>query len=324
MPAKFSVAPMMGCTDRHCRILFRLLSDNVMLYSEMVTTGALLHGDAQRFLQHDKDMPCGVQLGGSNPVDLAQSSRLVEQSGYQEVNLNCGCPSDRVQQGGIGACLMDSPELVADCFRAMSESVSIPVTIKTRIGIDDHDSFEFFQNFIQHQYDAGCREFHIHARKAILTGLSPKENREVPPLHYDYVTRIRDAYPDCYFALNGGIKDAASAHALLDDHAGVMLGRAPYSNPYLLAELEHRIFDTPLPDRASIVAAYRHYMETEVSSGTHIKHMLRHLLGLFSGLPGARAFRRELSTGMFRDDAHLDLLDSALTHIPNPSLEATA
>ena len=312
MRARFSIAPMMGCTDRHCRMLFRLLSANVMLYSEMLTTGALLHGETKRLLQHNDDAPCGLQLGGSNPKDLAAAARLVEAAGYQEVNLNCGCPSDRVQQGGIGACLMGSPELVAECYKAMSEAVSIPVSIKTRIGIDDQDNFDFFQKFITHQHEAGCRLFHIHARKAVLDGLSPKENREIPPLHYDYVTQIQQLFPDSYFALNGGIKNVQSAMELLEQHAGVMLGRAPYSNPYMIAELEYRITGIQPPERMTVVQQYREYMAEEQESGTHVKHMLKHLLGLFAGESGARAFRRHLSTHMYREDADLRILDDAL------------
>ena len=312
MLSKISVAPMMACTDRHCRYLFRLLSPNTMLYSEMITTGALIHGNRSLLLDHHLDAPTGVQLGGSDPAQLAQAAQMVEQAGYQEVNLNCGCPSDRVQQGGIGACLMASPELVADCYVAMNEAVSIPVTIKSRIGIDDQDDYAFFEIFIEHLYRAGCRDFQIHARKAILTGLSPRENRDIPPLNYDFVRQIIEDFPEAEFVLNGGIKTVQAVTSLLTEFPGVMLGRAPYGNPYMLAEIDHLIFDTALPTRLDIAVQYQQYMEQQIPAGTHIQHMLRHLSGLYTGLPGARAFRRCLSTTMYSDDADTRVLDRAL------------
>lgn len=315
MQRTLCVAPMMGCTDRHCRFLFRQLSPNALLYSEMLTSSALIHGDTNRLLQHVGDEPAVLQLGGSDPSDLAEAARLVQMAGYQEVNLNCGCPSDRVQQGGIGACLMGEPELVADCYRAMSEAVSIPVTIKSRIGIDDHEDYDFFRSFIATIHDAGCREFQIHARNAILSGLSPKENREIPPLKYDYVQRIQADFPDSEFVLNGGIKTVEEAMIQLEIFPGVMLGRAPYSNPYLLAELDARIFKSQPSDRLTVLKQYRTYMAEQQSLGVHIKHMAKHLLGLFTGLPGARAFRRHLSTYMYQDDADLRVLDDAVEYV---------
>lgn len=315
MQRTLCVAPMMGCTDRHCRFLFRQLSPNALLYSEMLTSSALLHGDTDRLLEHAGDEPAALQLGGSNPGELARAAKLVEQAGYQEVNLNCGCPSDRVQQGGIGACLMGEPALVADSYRAMSEAVSIPVTIKSRIGIDDQDSYDFFRDFIRHIHDAGCRHFQVHARKAVLSGLSPKENREIPALKYDYVRQIQQEFPDTEFVLNGGITTIEQVNELLQEFPGVMLGRAPYNNPYLLAELETRIFKSQLVDRYAALAGYRSYMEEQEASGVHIKHMAKHLLGLFTGLPGARAFRRHLSTHMFQDDARVSVVDDAVAFI---------
>ena len=306
---------MMGCTDRHCRFLFRLLSPNAMLYSEMLTTGALIHGNFEQFLAHQSDAPAAVQLGGSDPAQLARSARMVEEAGYQEVNLNCGCPSDRVQQGGIGACLMGEPALVAQCYEAMAESVSIPVTIKTRIGIDDQDSYEFFEAFIHELYRSGCRHFQIHARKAILQGLSPKENREIPPLNYDFVRRIQIDFSDAEFVINGGIKTVQEVQELLQEFPGVMLGRAPYSNPYLLAELDQQVFGTTPITRAKVFDQYRNYMREQMRNGVHIKHMAKHLLGLYTGLPGARAFRRHLSTHMYTEDAGLSVMDDAVKFV---------
>ena len=300
---KISVAPMMGCTDRHCRVLLRALSPSCMLYSEMITTSALIRGDKQRLLMHSNDSPCAVQLGGSDPKSLSIAAKMIEDAGYQEVNLNCGCPSDRVRQAGIGACLMAEPELVAECYSAMASSVSIPVTIKSRIGIDDQDSFEFFADFITKNYEAGCRIFHIHARKAMLKGLSPKENREIPPLKYDYVNQIARQFSDAAFSLNGGIKNIGSTLALLEQFDGVMLGRAPYANPYLLNELDQAIYKTQPVNRFEVMYEYFDYACQEHTAGTHIKHLAKHLLGLFTGLNGARAFRRHLSTNMFDDRA---------------------
>lgn len=306
------VAPMMGCTDRHCRTLLRLLSPHGLLYTEMVTTGALIHGDAPRFLAHEDDAPCALQLGGSDPAALAASARLGEAAGYQEINLNVGCPSDRVQQGGIGACLMGEAELVADCVRAMRDAVSIPVTVKSRIGIDDHDSYGFFSHFVETVASADCDVFIVHARKAILSGLSPKENREIPPLKYDYVRQIRSDFPELTFVINGGIKTKDAALALADEFDGVMLGRAPYSDPWLMAELDHAIYGTDLQDRLDVLDTYRDYIKSRMAQGEPFKVMARHLLGYFTGLPGARAFRRELSGSMFTDNAGIDVLDHAL------------
>lgn len=303
---------MMGCTDRHCRYLFRLLSPNSLLYSEMLTTGALIHGPRDQLLAHREDTPAVLQLGGSNPEELARCAVYIEEAGYQEVNLNCGCPSDRVQQGGIGACLMAQPDVVAECFTAMNEATTLPVSIKSRIGIDDQDSFEFFEAFIKPIYEAGCRQFVVHARKAVLDGLSPKENREIPPLHYEFVSRIQTMFPDATFVLNGGISTVNEVMVLLDEFPGVMLGRAPYSAPYLLAELDHAIFGTALPDRMEVISAYRRYMVEEMDAGTHLKHMAKHLFGLFPGYPGARAYRRHLSTYMNAADADISVLDGAI------------
>ncbi|MEC7370069.1 MAG: tRNA dihydrouridine(20/20a) synthase DusA [Pseudomonadota bacterium] len=321
---KLSVAPMMGCTDRHFRYLLRLISPHAILYSEMVTTGALIHGQTTDFLLHQADEPVAMQLGGSDPDKLAICSRLCEQAGYQEVNLNVGCPSDRVQTGGIGACLMATPDLVADCFQAMQGSVSIPVTIKSRIGIDDLDSYEHFRDFIGTLYSAGCRTFIVHARKAILSGLSPKDNREIPPLKYAFVYQILKEYPDAEFILNGGIKTAEQAVDELSRVSGIMMGRTIYQNPFLLAEIESRIYTTALPDRQTIIEQYRKYMADQLSQGARLKYMTRHLLGLYLGQPGARAYRRFLSENMFSETAGIGVFDQARQYIPSPANERTS
>jgi tRNA-dihydrouridine synthase A len=285
----------------------------------MIVSGALIHGDAAHFLAHRQDEPAAVQLGGSNPQDLSACAVQIEDAGYQEINLNVGCPSDRVQQGGIGACLMAEPELVADCVSAMQSGVSIPVTVKCRIGIDDKDSYDFFENFIRVVHEAGCRTFIVHARKAVLSGFSPKDNREIPPLKYDYVYDIQAALPDTVFILNGGLKTGSQVREQLEIVKGVMLGRAVYSNPYLLAELENQVFATPMPERKLVAAMYRDYMNEKMKSGTHLKHMVKHMLGLFAGIPGARAYRRYLSENMFREHAGIEVLDKALELVQNHS-----
>lgn len=309
---RLSVAPMMGCTDRHCRHLLRLIARRPLLYSEMITTGALLHGDAAQHLAHRDDAPSAFQLGGSDPRALAACARLVADAGYDEVNLNCGCPSDKVQEGGIGACLMAQPELVADCFAAMQEAAPIPVTVKSRIGIDQQDSYDFFARFVHCLYAAGCRVFIVHARAAILSGMSPKDNREIPPLRYGYVARMQAELPDATLVLNGGIKTCGQALALLGAHRGVMLGRAPYAQPMLLAELAQALDGGgPAPSPFDVFARYREYMAEELEAGTPLRQMAKHLFGLFAGLPGARAFRRHLSERMHSPGAGLATLDEA-------------
>ena len=312
---RLSLAPMMGITDRHCRYLFRLLAPNTLLYTEMIVTGALLRGDAEHHLQHEDDAPCALQLGGSNPDDLAAAAKLVQGAGYQEVNLNCGCPSDRVQIGGIGACLMASPDLVADCYKAMIDAVQIPVTVKSRIGIDKQDSYDFFAHFISALHEAGCQHFIVHARAAWLQGLSPRENRELPPLHYDYVTRAKAEFPDATFILNGGIKTLEQATRLLAEHDGIMLGRAPGANPWLMAELEASLFNTTLPERDEIFLRYRDHVQQELSKGAPLRHPAKPLLGLYAGLPGARAFRQALSEGIQDSGASVKVLDDARARV---------
>ena len=289
---------MLDWTDRHCRYLLRQISQHTLLYTEMVTTGAILHGNRERFLGFDhREHPVALQLGGSEPRTLAECSRIGEQAGYDEINLNVGCPSDRVQSGRFGACLMAEPALVADCIGAMKAAVSVPVTVKTRIGIDNRDSYDELAHFIACVRQAGCETFIIHARKAYLQGLSPKENRTVPPLNYDYAYRLKRQYPDLNIVINGGITDldAAERHLLKVD--GVMLGRSAYHNPYLLAEVDRRLFQDqhPVPTREEVVERMLPYIERELKRGSPLKHITRHMLGLFQGVPGARHWRRHLS-----------------------------
>jgi len=307
-----SVAPMMGCTDRHCRALLRLISPNALLFSEMIVTGALIHGDAQHFLRHGNDEPCVLQLGGSDPAALRQCAVLVEDAGYQEINLNVGCPSDRVQYGGIGACLMAEPRLVAESLNEMQQQVDIPVSLKCRIGIDDQDSYEFFRNFIEVVSESGCKIFYIHARIAILDGLSPKENREIPPLKYDYIYRIKDEFPALNFYINGGIKTEIEVIEQLEKVDGVMLGRAPYHDPYLLAALERSVYGTISPSRLDIVSQYLEYGRNTLRPGEHPKHIIKHLMGLFLGCTGAKRFRRYLSDHMFDESCSFDIVNDAL------------
>jgi len=322
-PHRFCVAPMLDWTDRHERYFLRLLSRHARLYTEMVTTGALLHGDVKRHLQFDQaEHPLALQLGGSEPAALAQCAALAEQWGYDEVNLNIGCPSDRVQSGKFGACLMAEPQLVADCVRAMQAATSLPVTVKSRIGIDDLDSDAFLQTFVDTVANAGCRTFIIHARIAVLQGLSPKQNRDIPPLNYPRVQGIKQQHPELDIIINGGITTVPQACALLDgsDSAdgtaldGVMMGREAYHNPYVLAGIDQQLFGDhrPVPTRAAIMAAYLPYVEAQLAQGTPLQHMTRHILGLFKGQNGGRLFRRHLSENAFRKNAGITVLEDAL------------
>jgi tRNA-dihydrouridine synthase A len=306
---------MMDWTDRHCRYLLRILTTHSLFYTEMVTTGALLHGDPAHFLKYDAaEHPLALQLGGSDPVELAECARIGADFGYDEINLNVGCPSDRVQSGRFGACLMAEPDLVAECVAAMNQAVSVPVTVKTRIGIDDRDSFEELARFIQRVQAAGCDTFIIHARKAYLQGLSPKENRTVPPLNYAFAYRIKREFPELAIIVNGGIENLEQAEIHLDSVDGVMLGRAAYHNPYVLAHVDARIFDDshPAPSREAIVRSMIPYIERELQQGSRLKHITRHMLGLFQGMPGARHWRRHLSENAPRGDAGIGVVIEAL------------
>ncbi len=293
---------MMDWTDRHCRYFHRLLTRRARLYTEMVTTGALLYGNQPRHLDFNaEEHPVALQLGGSDPVDLARCAKLGEQWGYDEINLNCGCPSERVQRGSFGACLMAEPALVADCVKAMCDAVQIEVTVKHRIGIDHIEEYGFVRDFVGAVSAAGCRVFIVHARNAILKGLSPKENREIPPLKYDYVRRLKQDFPALIFVVNGGIADSAAVRVRLTEADGVMLGREAYHNPYWLASWDHEFFgDEPrFPDRGELEATMRRYIAAQVArdSGFHPHNVLRHMVGLHKGLAGARAWRRRITGG---------------------------
>jgi len=312
---KLSTAPMLGFTDRHCRYLFRLLAPHAVLYGEMVTTGALIYGDAIRFLKHHStEYPSAFQLGGSNPDELAVCARMVEDSGYSEVNLNVGCPSDRVQAGHMGACLMSTPELVADCIDRMISKVKIPVTVKCRIGIDNHDSYEFFSQFITKVSEGGCRVFVVHARKAFLKGLSAKENRAIPPLRYDYVYRIKNDFPHLTFILNGGLTSMDQIEAVMPEVDGIMIGREAYHNPMFLSELDSILFDTTGESSNPIEIAdrYMKYISVEMKQDTPLKQMARHLLVLFRGMRGAKDFRRQISESIAQPTTKFETIQQAL------------
>ena len=304
---------MMDWTDRHCRYFHRLLAPSARLYTEMVTTGAILHGDRDHLLAfHEREPPVALQLGGSEPEDLAECARIGAERGYDEINLNVGCPSDRVQKGRFGACLMREPELVRDCVAAMQEAVNVPVTLKTRLGVDELYSYEYFREFVDTVAESGCRHFIVHARKAWLSGLSPKENREVPELRPAWVLRLREERPELAIVINGGVNSVQSVEMYLESLDGIMLGRAAYQNPWILAECEAAVHGTPLPTRESVIEELTEYIERQVEAGVSVKHISRHVLGLFQGQPGAKAWRRYLSEHAPRDDTNSELLREAL------------
>ncbi|GGA24462.1 tRNA dihydrouridine(20/20a) synthase DusA [Dyella nitratireducens] len=308
-----SVAPMMDWTDRHCRYFHRLLSPNARLYTEMVTSAALVRGRQLRLLEHSQqEHPVALQLGGSDPQELAEAARHGAQAGYDEINLNVGCPSDRVQSGRFGACLMREPVLVGDCVKAMRDAVSVPVTVKCRIGVDDQDDYADLQHFTETMLDAGVEVLVVHARKAWLQGLSPKENREIPPLDYQRVYRLKREFPQLVVVINGGITTVEAVREHLTHVDGVMLGRAAYHDPYVLARVEEVLYGVPLPTRESVLQHMRPYVEAELARGTALKHICRHLLGLYQGEPGARGFRRVLSEGAHREGAGWALVEQAM------------
>lgn len=317
LPAhRFSVAPMLDWTDRHCRYFHRQLSQQALLYTEMVTTGAIIHGKGDYLAWNHEEQPVALQLGGSDPQALAQCAELAQARGYNEINLNVGCPSDRVQNGRFGACLMGEAGLVADAVKAMRDRVSIPVTVKTRIGIDEQDSYEFLCDFIrQVSEQGGCEMFIIHARKAWLSGLSPKENREIPPLDYERVYQLKRDFPHLTMSINGGIKSLAEAKAHLQHVDGVMVGREAYQNPGMLAEVDRELFgsDRPGVDPVAVVRAMYPYIERELAQGTYLGHITRHMLGLFQGIPGARQWRRYLSENAHKAGANVETLEAALS-----------
>lgn len=312
---RFCVAPMMDWTDRHCRYFFRLISKRARLYTEMMTAPALMHGDVPRHLDFDPaEHPVALQLGGSDPAQLAHAARLGERWGYDEINLNCGCPSERVQTGSFGACLMAEPARVADCVRAMRDAVGVPVTVKHRIGLDANDDYAFVRDFVGIVADAGCDVFIVHARNAVLSGLSPKENREVPPLRYEYARRLKRDFPRLTIVLNGGLADWKTIERELDFVDGVMLGRAAYHDPWLLAQVDPRLFGdagAPKP-RGEIVAALMPYAAKELAQGTSLRSIARHILGLYHGVRGGRRFRQLLSDAARLRNADTSLLQDAL------------
>jgi tRNA-dihydrouridine synthase A len=318
---RFCVAPMMEWTDRHCRYFHRQLTRHARLYTEMLTTGTLLHGDAARHLAFDAaESPVALQLGGSEPEELAGAAKLGARYGYDEINLNCGCPSERVQRGAFGACLMAEPSLVADCIKAMQDAVAIPVTVKHRIGVDRRDDYGFVRDFVGALHVAGCRVFIVHARSAWLKGLSPKANREVPPLDYSCVRRLKHDFPVARFVLNGGIGTLSTAREHLSAVDGVMLGRTAYHDPYLLAGVDQAIFGdaSPAPTREAVVSKMTQYLRAQTSAGTAPRHIARHMLGLFQGLRGARQWRRTLSDADALQRYGADVLMHALESVREP------
>ncbi|MEC6815872.1 tRNA dihydrouridine(20/20a) synthase DusA [Photobacterium toruni] len=317
--ARFSVAPMLDWTDRHCRYFHRLMSKEALLYTEMVTTGAIIHGKGDFLAYNEEEHPLALQLGGSNSVDLARCAKLAADRGYDEINLNVGCPSDRVQNGMFGACLMGEAELVAQCVAAMREVADIPVTVKTRIGIDDQDSYEFLTHFIQTVSEkGGCDNFTIHARKAWLKGLSPKENREIPELDYPRVYQLKQDFPQLTMAINGGIKTFEEMEQHLKYMDGVMVGREAYQSPYLMAEVDQRLFgsERPVMKRREVVEAMYPYIERQLANGSYLGHITRHMLGLFQSMPGARQWRRHISENAHKPGAGIEVVQQALAKIP--------
>jgi tRNA-dihydrouridine synthase A len=316
---RISVAPMMDWTDRHCRYFLRMLSSRVRLYTEMITAAALAHGDRRYLLDfHPVEHPVALQLGGSDPKLMAAAAAHGAAAGYDEINVNVGCPSDRVQSGQFGACLMAAPDTVADCVRAMRAATDVPVTIKTRIGIDDQDSYEFLLRFVETAVTAGCETFVVHARKAILEGLSPKDNRRVPPLDYERIYRLKREHPALGIVLNGGVTSTREVLQHLEHVDGVMIGRQAYQDPWFLVEVEHAMGrgEQSATSRRAVVDRMRPYIEQQLAAGTELKHMTRHMLGLYSGRPGARAWRRTLSERSHRRGAGIEVLDEALARLP--------
>lgn len=319
---------MMDWTDRHERFFLRLISKRALLYTEMITASAILHGDRARLLAyHPAEHPVALQLGGSDPKALAECARIGAELGYDEINLNVGCPSDRVQTGRFGACLMLEPELVRDCVAAMGAAVSIPVTVKHRIGVDERDSYEELCRFVTIVAESGCTVFTVHARKAWLSGLSPKQNREIPPLSYETVYRLKRDFPLLTLVLNGGVRSLEEVEEELRQVDGVMIGRAAYETPYMLAAADRRIFGdgtAPVLSRREIIERFIPYVASELAAGTHLRHMTRHILGLFQGLPGARAWRRTLTEGAVKEGAGLEVIEAALACLPVSALDARA
>ncbi len=319
----------MDWTDRHCRFFHRLLSAHALLYTEMVTTGAILHGPRDRLLAFDPaEHPVALQLGGSEPDDLATSARIGADAGYDEINLNCGCPSERVQKGAFGACLMREPALVADCVTAMRDAVDVPVTVKCRLGVDDDDEEKRLFSFVEQVSAAGCETFIVHARKAWLKGLSPKANRDIPPLNYPLVAKLKRERPDLTIILNGGLASVAASSEAVTDLGldGAMLGRAAYQNPWDLAEADPTFFKAGLNfnDPHAVIEALLPYIERELSKGERLHAIARHILGLFQGRPGARAYRRHISENSPREGAGPEVIRDAAAHVPKDATRQDA
>lgn len=312
---KFCVAPMLDWTDRHCRYFLRLISQHAVLYTEMITTGAILHGDTHHHLQMDAfEHPVALQLGGSDPADLAKACVLASRYDYAEINLNCGCPSDRVQNGMFGAVMMKNAQITADCVAAMQDAVDLPITVKHRIGVDDFDSYDFLCEFVEKVAQSGCQSFLVHARKAWLKGLSPKQNREIPELNYQRVYQLKNDFPQLDIIINGGVTTLDQSLEHLEHLDGVMVGREAYTNPYLLATVDQQIYGSnePVISRQKIAEAFVDYVDNELAKGTKLQAMSRHILGLFHGMPGARQYRRHISENAYKSNASVDVLTTAL------------
>ncbi|CUX96287.1 tRNA-dihydrouridine synthase C [Candidatus Gullanella endobia] len=317
-PGYLSVAPMLGITDRHCRFFLRQLNTNVLLYTEMITTGALLFGKNDHLFYHDAEHPIALQLGGNEPNVLARCAKLAQKRGYDEINLNIGCPSNRAKNGHFGACLMTEKNRVAACISAMHEVVTLPITVKIRIGIDKQDSYAFLYEFVDTVSSlGGCKTFIIHARKVLLNGLSTKENREIPPLDYDRVYQLKKDFPNLRLILNGGIKTLNDIQTHLKKLDGVMMGRAVYKNPFILAQIDSKLSGNvnPLISQMAVIEAMLPYIKYELSRGTALFHITRHMFGLFQGLPGAQKWRRYLNENAHRSGANTDVLIKALSYV---------
>lgn len=314
---KLSIAPMLDWTDRHCRYFYRVMSKQTVLYTEMVTTGAILFGKGDYLGYNEQEHPVVLQLGGSDVKAMTECAKIAQQQGFDEININVGCPSDRVQNGMFGACLMAEPQLVADCVASMQNAVDIPITVKSRIGIDDLDSYEFLHQFVSTVSTAGCQHFIIHARKAWLSGLSPKQNRDIPPLDYQRVYQVKQDFPELAISINGGIKTFNEANAHLQYVDGVMIGREIYQNPYTLAEADNMIFqaNTAIKSRQEIITEMIKYINSHVADGGRAWHVIRHMLGLCNGLAGAKQFRRFLSENTSGQDVHGDILQLAFDKV---------
>ncbi|MCF6191285.1 MAG: tRNA dihydrouridine(20/20a) synthase DusA [Cocleimonas sp.] len=315
---RFCVAPMLDWTDRHERYFLRLISKHAVLYTEMITTGALIHGDKERYLQFNKEEhPVALQLGGSDPEAMAICAKMAEDYGYDEVNINVGCPSDRVQNGAFGACLMAEPELVAENVSKMQDAVDIPVTVKNRIAIDEMDEYKCLPNFLESISQAGCKTFIIHARKAWLKGLSPKQNRDVPPLNYELVYQMKRDFPELEIIINGGIKTLAQSEEHLKHIDGVMVGREAYHNPYIMNQVDERLYGDEQDNKTEldVLNQYMEYMQKQMDKGVYLKHMSRHLLGLFIGQPGAKAWRRHISENAYKEGAGIEVIQQAVSYI---------